>query len=685
MDSPSTVFPFLRSIDPSRPDQRLPEGRKAWTVRCRVPFAAPAGDVARVSRDPVAATRSVQPADRAEHPMGSGEDDSLVVGIASSTSVDFYGTEMSVGALRQMAEQMTAGDGGKTGIPYLPRHSNGMSGPLEWDEVIGRTVLAEVVPQPEVRSPYNENEPAYVLRTTIKLYPDEPVAQAMMRRIARGERIGQSIGGWFTELQIVQNEEGEVERVIVQGVELDHLAATRAPANPDSSEVVALRSALVHRLQQRAQADAPDYGTAKDAAISCATCQHMTAAGWCQAFQFQTMPENGCSAWTADYAKEPEENRMVNEFADLPLAPEDTEWTWDADAQNAILEAGGWDLYRRAHLWTDPERAEVKDGHKLAIALLIDGRLHAVWNGIVAAMSVINGGRGGVDVPEADRERIYRQIVRYYEKFGKTPPPLAPASALSVARDAIQHRHILSVQTEGDDVVVVRFAREYAEQMIEDLEPDEPTDEVMAPALDGQSQIAVSVDSVQRVKQDTCESDRSDDARGSASPLVPATEQESMMPEQNGILDALSSLLDSKLAPLSERVQQLESGAPKAHVAAKAEPTPDLAAAIARAKAAEEKLATVLAQPNRVGRSQLANHIPAGPLAPTGLRSIVERARSDARPATTLAAVAERMVDAVTVQPGKAPANLRDHLAALLDAAVADGLLTNPADRSQWA
>lgn len=157
------------------------------------------------------------------------------------------------------------------------------------------------------------------------------------------------------------------------------------------------------------------------------------------------------------------------------------------------------------------------------------------------------------------------------------------------------------------------------------------------------------------------------------------------MPEQNGMtLDALSALLDSKLAPLAERVQQLESGAPKATVAPKGQTT-DLDVALARAKAAEEKLATVLAQPNRIGRSQLAHQIPTGPLAPTGIRGIVDRARSDARPAVTVAAVAERMVDAVTVQPGKAPANLRDHLAALLDAAMADGLLTNPADRSQWA
>jgi hypothetical protein len=684
-----SAYPFLRGMDPGRPDEVRADGSRVWNVRCRVPFSAPAGEVSRAGRDQtraIAGTRAAAAGSDGEAGMAGhmpGEDDAaMMVGVASSTSVDFYGTEMSPGALRSMAEQMTVHDG-SNGIPYLPRHSNGMSGPLEWDEVIGRTVYAEVVPADEVRAAYNPNEQQFVLRTTIKLFPDEPVAQAMMRRIARGERIGQSIGGWFTQLQVVQNEDGEVQRVIVQGVELDHLAATRAPANPDSHEVVQLRSALSARLarsQARAESDAPGYGPRPDAAMSCATCQFFTAAGLCQRYQFVAIAGNGCDSWTADYNRpEAQEQRMVNEFADLPIAPEETEWTWDAAAQNAILESGGWDLYRAAHLWSDPERAEVKDGYKLAIALMVNGRLHAVWRGVAAAMSVLNGGRGGADITEQERQDAYRHLVRYYEKLGKEPPPLAALSTLSVAREAIQNRHILSVETEGDDVVVVRFAREYEseESGPMDLE-DEDTNEVEL------NRIAVSVDSVQRARQDTCGSDVPTDARGSA-PLVPATEQESKMPEQNGMtLDALSALLDSKLAPLAERVQQLESGAPKATVAPKGQTT-DLDVALARAKAAEEKLATVLAQPNRIGRSQLAHQIPTGPLAPTGIRGIVDRARSDARPAVTVAAVAERMVDAVTVQPGKAPANLRDHLAALLDAAMADGLLTNPADRSQWA
>lgn len=299
----SDLAGVISAIDWSNPDSTDEQGRRVWSVRCRMPFTVPmvtgAEPTAQVARDaeavPLASLAAevgldlpLQPQARDLSDVGhngdggqpervlpddaegiilpdnatgdTGSDDEitlaepLVMGIASSTSVDFYGTEMSLRALKLMAIQMLR-DGG---IPYLPRHNRGSMGAVEWDEVIGRTVHAEVVPAEQVAKAYNEAESQFVLRSTIKLYTDEPVAQALLRRVARGEHIGQSIGGWFTHLQVIQSEDGEVERVIVQGVELDHLAVTRAPANPDSVGIVNLRSALgdsanEHRAQALAE------------------------------------------------------------------------------------------------------------------------------------------------------------------------------------------------------------------------------------------------------------------------------------------------------------------------------------------------------------------------------------------------------------------------------------------------
>lgn len=276
------IADLVAGIDWAKPDN-VENGRRTFNVRCRVPFTVPSGSVTArtlgisnnsnaISLDDVIAETGVDLQSRGIEDLGhtgdgggarvfeddgdgivlpdsatgdSGSDDEevmrdiLVSGISSSTSIDHYGTEMSLRALKLMAIQMMS----DSGVPYLPNHFSA-AGAVEWDEVIGRTVHAEIVPAETVAKPFNEAESQFMLRTTIKLYGDEEKAKALIRRISRGEKIGQSVGGWFTHLQVVQNEDGDVDRVIVQGVELDHLAVTRAPANPDSIGIVHLRSTL---------------------------------------------------------------------------------------------------------------------------------------------------------------------------------------------------------------------------------------------------------------------------------------------------------------------------------------------------------------------------------------------------------------------------------------------------------
>jgi hypothetical protein len=251
---------FLDSVDWHTPDEVGEDGSRLWNIRCRVPFSGPTPGIASIARrdghgDSEEERVIIDDGDGVlldpeadGDPLGVDEvdlDEPMLSGIASSTSVDFFGTEMSLRALKQMAAQMIA-DGG---VPYLPRHNLGAGGAIEWDSVIGRTIHAEVVPveADQLRSPKNPGETHFLLRVTTALYDDEPLSRSLVKRISRGEKIGQSIGGWFTQLQVMQNDDGDVERVIVLGVELDHLAVTRAPANPDAIGLVSLRSAISER------------------------------------------------------------------------------------------------------------------------------------------------------------------------------------------------------------------------------------------------------------------------------------------------------------------------------------------------------------------------------------------------------------------------------------------------------
>jgi len=112
-----------------------------------------------------------------------------------------------------------------------------------------------------------------------------------------------------------------------------------------------------------------------------------------------------------------------------PMAPRDRDWDWSGtDKLDEIIERNGWESVARAHAWydssEDPEHdpPQEKGAYKLPHHELIDGELKVVWRGVVAAMTVVNGARGGVDISKADRRRVYDHLAEHYREFGEEPP-----------------------------------------------------------------------------------------------------------------------------------------------------------------------------------------------------------------------------------------------------------------------
>ena len=113
-------------------------------------------------------------------------------------------------------------------------------------------------------------------------------------------------------------------------------------------------------------------------------------------------------------------------FQDLPLASRDRAW----DSSLAIARVREFTdstetpsaAYRRAFTWFDSADADNFGAYKLPLADVIDGRLTAVPRGIFAAAAALQGARGGVDIPEADRAAVIRHIERYYAKMGLDSP-----------------------------------------------------------------------------------------------------------------------------------------------------------------------------------------------------------------------------------------------------------------------
>ena len=116
----------------------------------------------------------------------------------------------------------------------------------------------------------------------------------------------------------------------------------------------------------------------------------------------------------------------VTSFQDLPLADRDREWDGAAAEKRVRAWAGAQDepnqKYRDAHVWYDAEKKDNFTAYKLLVADVVDGRLRAVPRGIMAAAGVLQGARGGVDLPDKDVDRVRSHLAKYYAKMGETPP-----------------------------------------------------------------------------------------------------------------------------------------------------------------------------------------------------------------------------------------------------------------------
>jgi hypothetical protein len=116
----------------------------------------------------------------------------------------------------------------------------------------------------------------------------------------------------------------------------------------------------------------------------------------------------------------------VTHFQDLPLADRDREWDGDAAERRVRRWADAEEEpnaeYRAAHVWYDGDEPQNFTSYKLLIADVEHGHLVAVPRGVMAAAGVVQGARGGVDIPGDELPRVRNHLARYYEKLDDTAP-----------------------------------------------------------------------------------------------------------------------------------------------------------------------------------------------------------------------------------------------------------------------
>jgi hypothetical protein len=113
-------------------------------------------------------------------------------------------------------------------------------------------------------------------------------------------------------------------------------------------------------------------------------------------------------------------------FQDLAMADRDRAWDGDAADKRVRAWADAQDepneKYRNAHVWYDSENKDNFTAYKLLIADVVGGKLVAVPHGVMAAGNVMQGARGGVDLPHEDIQRAKNHLAKYYKKMDDEAP-----------------------------------------------------------------------------------------------------------------------------------------------------------------------------------------------------------------------------------------------------------------------
>lgn len=195
-----------------------------------------------------------------------------------------------------------------------------------------------------------------------------------------------------------------------------------------------------------------------------------------------------------DEPEEPEKPIGVPPERRDAIAPHTTEKaaedvSWDGPAE--VAKAEGAAQLKRMHSWVDSEQdADLKSAYKLPHHMAESGQV--VWAGVRAAMARLF--QSGTQIPDEDREGVWRHLSRHYRQFDKEPPEFRSAEYLSrlapdevdglfLEGEVVDHERagaVLSSRNKTDLEEAVRLVSGVLERAVKEEAKDEPEEEERA-------------------------------------------------------------------------------------------------------------------------------------------------------------------------------------------------------------
>ena len=117
-----------------------------------------------------------------------------------------------------------------------------------------------------------------------------------------------------------------------------------------------------------------------------------------------------------------------NAKANRAIATHTTETTsgsWAASASRSAL-SNDTDTLRGAYAWVSADgKPDSRSSYKFIHHHVEDGKVGAAnVRACSGGIGILNGGRGGANIPKSDRERVYKHLAKHIKDAGKKPPDL---------------------------------------------------------------------------------------------------------------------------------------------------------------------------------------------------------------------------------------------------------------------
>lgn len=131
-----------------------------------------------------------------------------------------------------------------------------------------------------------------------------------------------------------------------------------------------------------------------------------------------------------------------------------TDSEWDAGLHVGRLKADGDEAYyRQMFAWQDPDSdPETKGAYKFPHHMCSeDGDVgDANARACIAGIAVLNGARGGADIPDVDRQGVWKHLAAHLEDADIEPPALRSGDALDGSEVEVRTFRMAEVRVGGD-------------------------------------------------------------------------------------------------------------------------------------------------------------------------------------------------------------------------------------------